>query len=145
MGETAPLEPPSLLEKTHARHPHPRRQLRQHFGVRNGTLKRKFLLNFDRYSLDFRTCTRERGWTQYDTDQDASYFGIWVHKENHEVVTFAEGDLTYFKARDADAFAAEIESMNAFHKPAPAFTTIGEGGVTHHYDEEGLMGRELPS
>jgi uncharacterized protein YuzE len=112
----------------------------------NGTLSRKFVMGVERYLFDVSVCTSARGWTQYDTDQDAPYFGVWVHKENHEVVTFAEGDLTYLKARDADAFAAEIERMNAFYEPTPAVTTIdADGRLTRHYDEKGLMGREVPS
>ena len=112
----------------------------------NVTQSHKFVMGVSRYLFDGSVCTKARGWTQYDTDQDASYFGIWVHHDNLGVVTFAEGDLTYFKARDADAFAAEIEGMNAFYKPAPAFTTIdADGRLTRHYSEEGLMGREVPS
>ena len=110
----------------------------------NGTVRRTFVMGISRYTFDGWVCTKARGWTQYDTDQDASYFGIWVHRDNLEVVTFAEDDLTYFKARDAEAFALEIEGMNAFYTPAPAFTTIdADGRLTRHYDEEGLMGREI--
>lgn len=33
----------------------------------------------DRYYFDFERCTAEKGWVQFDTKQDFSHFGIWVH------------------------------------------------------------------
>ena len=38
-----------------------------------------FIPEGDRYQFDFNLCSGARGWTQFDTDQDAWYFGIWVH------------------------------------------------------------------
>jgi len=111
--------------------------------VERGVLKRRSLHGGDRYLFDFSVCTRERGWVQYDTDQDAWYFGVWVHEGRLEVVTYAEGDLAYFTARDEASFRAEIEEMNAFYAPSPAFVTIDQGGVTEVFDERGLMGREV--
>ena len=33
----------------------------------------------DRYAFDFNLCEVKNGWRQYDTGNDAWYFGIWVH------------------------------------------------------------------
>jgi hypothetical protein len=79
----------------------------------------------DRYRLDFKVCSRERGFEQWGTDQDAWYFGIWVNRERRMVVSFVEGDLTVTSCPDAEHFAAEIASMEAFHgAPPPAFVVL---------------------
>ena len=46
-----------------------------------------------RYAYDLIHCATDRGWCQYDTPQDASYFGCWVHHEERLIVMFAEGDV----------------------------------------------------
>ena len=43
----------------------------------------------DRYYYD-RTLLAQ-GWQQYDTEEDAWYFGIWIHTEKLETFTYAEG------------------------------------------------------
>ncbi len=42
---------------------------------RGNTVFRSFH-STERYRFDFRLCTKEKGWTQYDTNQDAWYFGV---------------------------------------------------------------------
>ena len=43
----------------------------------------------DRYYYD-RTLLAQ-GWQQYDTEEDAWYFGVWIHTEKLETFTYAEG------------------------------------------------------
>jgi len=79
----------------------------------------------DRYRFDFDLCRSERGWKQWDTEQDASYFGIWVHVERRQVVVFAEGDVTVITFPDIEHFKSELASMEAFHGvPPPAFVVL---------------------
>ena len=44
----------------------------------------------DRYFFDGKMCTRALGFEQFDTEQDASYFGVWVNREERATVTYAE-------------------------------------------------------
>jgi hypothetical protein len=99
-----------------------------------------------RYHYDFTVCTSADGWSQYDTEQDFSHFGVWVHVERRAIVTFAEGDETR-QICDSDAeFAELLKTMADFYgSPPPAFRTIdADGTLTHVYDKEALFGREVP-
>jgi hypothetical protein len=69
-------------------------------------------------------------WEQYDTSQDAWYFGVWVNKRKRQTLTYAEGDLTLVECTDAIAFNLEIESMNRFY---------GEGFIAKTIDLDGTM------
>lgn len=86
-----------------------------------------------RYVFDFNYFTRETGWKQFDTEQDVSYFGIWVREEDRRIVTYAEGDLTEVICPNQESFATEIRSMEAFYGSAPpAFRVIDrEGNLTY--------------
>lgn len=105
--------------------------------VRNMTYSMFFGPNADRYEFDFNLCSHKDGWQQYDTDQDASYFGVWVHMEGRLVVTFAEGDLTAVVCEDNAHLKAQLDSMAEFYgDPPPAFRVIDveKGTMTHYFD-----------
>lgn len=70
----------------------------------------------------------EADWCQYDTDQDAWYFGVWCNGRTREVLTYAEGDLTLQRYRDAAAYNAGIQEMNDFY---------GEGFIAKTLDDNG--------
>jgi hypothetical protein len=90
----------------------------------------------DRYQFDFNICAIKDGWSQYDTNQDAWYFGVWVHVEGRITVTFAEGDFTLVECPTKNSFKAELADAAAFYgDPPPAFRCIDDdGSVTHFYD-----------
>ena len=90
----------------------------------------------ERYHCDFTQCTVDKGWRQYDTSQDASYFGVWVHEGDRRIVTFAEGDETTTECPSPESFKAELASMAAFYgEPPPAFIAIDNDGTrTDYYD-----------
>lgn len=67
-------------------------------------------------------------WAQYDTEQDAHYFGVWVNKKDMMILTYAEGDVTLVTCPDIQAYNAEIEYMNSFY---------GEGFICKAYDLSG--------
>lgn len=52
-----------------------------------------------------------KGWEQFDTDQDAPYYGIWTSVDRMAVVHYTEGDVTLVVAPDADSFKAEVRSL----------------------------------
>ena len=81
---------------------------------RGNTVLREFAPG-DRYLYDFKLCTPAKGWMQYDTDQDAWYFGVWVNKGKREILTYAEGDLSLVTCPSVESFNAEIAHMNAFY------------------------------
>ena len=112
---------------------------------RGNAIERTFIMDGSRYAFDAQ-CSRAKGWTQYDTDQDAWYFGVWVHAADRKIVTYAEGDVSVVTCPTEESFRDELASMAAFYgAPPPAFKAIGEGGsVTHYYDTDGLFGRSVP-
>lgn len=94
-----------------------------------------FHLYRTRYTYDFQLCRHRDGWVQFDTDQDASYFGIWVHPGCREIVTFAEGDETREFCESDTEYRAKLASMVEFYGvQPPAFKAIDlDGNVTEHY------------
>lgn len=99
------------------------------------TVARSFLMYGERYHFDCGECAGE-DWQQYDTKQDASYFGVWVNVEKRKIVTFAEGDVTRMTCPDAEHLRAELASMAEFYGPPPpaavAFDT--DGTRTEYFD-----------
>ena len=105
---------------------------------RGNTIERAFD-NIDRYHYDFVECKKKDGWLQYDTDQDAHYFGIWVHPEKRVIVSYIEGDITVVKCKNAESIREEIKVMNDFYgSPPPAFTVfdLKEKTITKYVDHE---------
>lgn len=88
----------------------------------------------DRYYYD-RTLLAQ-GWQQYDTEEDAWYFGIWIHTEKLETFTYAEGDTSHVIAPNVEAFRAELARLYQYHPQAPAFISIDPEAdvVTHHFE-----------
>lgn len=98
----------------------------------------RFIVDGDRYAFDFDICTSEKGWKQYDTDQDAWYFGVWVHLEKRQVITYAEGDHIVVDCPTVESFKAELDHMESVYgPPPPAFKVIDAetGTLTEFYDE----------
>ncbi|MBA7471765.1 hypothetical protein ES707_07075 [subsurface metagenome] len=91
----------------------------------------------ERYRFDFQLCTTDKGWKQYDTDQDAWYFGVWVHVEKRVILTYAEGDISVVKCPTEESYHAELAHMAGFYgPPPPAFITIDpkSGQITKYID-----------
>ncbi len=116
-----------------------------HVNERGNLVKRYVTAIGSRYVFDFNYLTRDEGWEQYDTDQDAAYFGIWVHEEDHKIITYAEGDLTEVICPDQESYAAELQSMNEFYGPAPpSYRVIDQdGSLTRIYVERPGADREM--
>lgn len=77
----------------------------------------------------------KEGWKQYDTTQDASYFGVWVNVGDRKVLTYCEGDTTVVTCPTVELFQAELDSLAEFYgDPPPAFTVISDGKITEIYD-----------
>jgi hypothetical protein len=91
----------------------------------------------ERYEFDFERCTSKKGWKQYDTREDAWYFGVWVHEKRRLILTYAEGDITIVRCKTEASYHAELRHMADFYgPPPPAFKTIDypSGEMTEFYD-----------
>ena len=87
-----------------------------------------------RYYYDFGPL---RTWQQYDTREDASYFGVWVDLEGMRTFTYAEGDRTLVECPTRETFQAELDDLARFYgPPPPAFVGIDhDGTVTNFYTD----------
>ena len=114
---------------------------------RGNFIERGFKPNTERYYYDFEKLKRVDGWEQYDTRQDAWYFGVWVNATRREIFTFAEGDTTLVTCPTLESFRAELAEMEKFYgPPPPAFIAcdgiglangkiVPEGNVTLFFDK----------
>lgn len=131
---------PSLLE-TQPQHTHiadavaSLPEARRDLNDRGNVVTSAFIEGANRYFFDERVTRGGAGWQQWDTSQDASYFGIWVHRDLRQILTFAEGDITVVECPDDATFKAEIESMERCYGEAPPVATgIDEdGSITKYY------------
>lgn len=100
--------------------------------------RRAFLFHADRYLFDFNLDTDE--WEQFDTENDASYFGIWLNKSKLRIVEYVEGDLFFTQCDDAAGYDAEIAALCAFHGAGPAFVVIDDkAAVTKYYQDRSTL------
>jgi len=98
----------------------------------------------DRYYYDAKL-SAGKGWIQYDTSQDAPYFGVWVHPGRREIFTYCEGDTTLVSCPTAESFQAELADMAEFYgAPPPMAVSIRDDGTrVEYYDERGFFGRQV--
>jgi hypothetical protein len=59
------------------------------------------------------------GWQQYDTEQDAHYYGVWVNMATRQTFSYAEGDTCLTTCPDDARFAVVLQEMADFHGPPP--------------------------
>ncbi len=71
------------------------------------SITRTFAEDGTRYEIDSGVCNSATGFCQIDTDQDASYFGIWTSPTRRVVCSFMEGDITV-KEASTDAEYREV-------------------------------------
>lgn len=102
--------------------------------ARGNAIVRSFHFGRERYHYDAKLLAE--GFKQYDTDQDAWYFGVWVHLERREIVSFAEGDEDVVTCPTQESFVAELRHMQEFYgDPPPAIRVITDkGDLVHLYD-----------
>ena len=66
----------------------------------------------DRYGFDNNLTD---AWQQFDTSQDASYFGVWVAPSQLATLTFGEGDITLVVCPDREHYNAEVRDAIEFY------------------------------
>jgi hypothetical protein len=82
----------------------------------------------ERYKIDFADDFTSEGWLQFDTDQDASYFGVWVNPRHLCTLTYAEGDWTLVDCPDWEHYCAEVEDCIRFYGEGRVCAVIGGDG-----------------
>ena len=95
-------------------------------------------MSLDRYEFDYHLIwsKREKGWLQWDTDQDDWYFGIWVNPIRLQIFIYAEGDLSLEIIPTREMFDRIITRMESNYGPCPpmAISIDNEGNKTKYYD-----------
>lgn len=69
----------------------------------------------DRYGFDFKRCRSSEGWAQFDTKQDAWYYGNWINPGKREIISYCEGDVTHTVCDSEVEFKTELQQMIQWH------------------------------
>lgn len=93
-----------------------------------------------RYPFDFADDFTSEGWMQCDTDDDASYFGVWVNPKQLFVLTYAEGDWALICYADREQYNAAVKAIGERHGHGCAFMAIDRNTITTYtQDRSGLL------
>ena len=96
------------------------------------TVRSAFLVHADRYLFDFNLGD---GWSQFDTEGDASYLGHWVNKAKRQTLAYVEGDVYFTQCKDDESYDAKMKQWCDVYKPGAAFVAIDESGITASYED----------
>lgn len=89
----------------------------------------------DRYRIDFAEDFKAEGWQQFDTHQDAHYFGVWVNKQRLMTLTDCEGDWSVAVCPDAEHYDAEVANMCRFYAEGFIAKAYGADGCTTYVQD----------
>ena len=97
----------------------------------------RYLFDFGPGFRAFTGVEKKDGWAQYDTTQDAWYFGVWVNISHRIILTYAEGDVIINRFEDDAELGDELKRLEAFYgSPPPAAIVIDDDGArTDYYDK----------
>lgn len=98
--------------------------------TRAGNSVKSVHLDDDRYIVDFAPDFATEGWQQFDTNQDAWYFGVWVNPKKWMTLSYAEGDWSLVECPTVEQYLDEIKRMCLFY---------GEGYVAKAIDHDGSV------
>lgn len=76
--------------------------------------EREFCPTASRYVYDSKYCV-SKGWAQFDTKEDAPYYGQWVNPFELKFASYCEGDLSVTTCDAQDEFVAYIQSIADWH------------------------------
>jgi hypothetical protein len=101
----------------------------------NGNRLHRFFFHTERYVVDF--APDFGGWEQFDTSQDAWYFGVWVHPGRFMVLTYCEGDWCLAVCEGPAQYNIEIEDCIRFYDEGESARTIDfRTGATTIYRQD---------
>ena len=114
-----------------------------------GNMLEQIFISSERYAFDFAKGMRDKGWRQYDTNQDAWYYGIWYNPQTLQTLSYTEGDIYLISCGVWSYFKDEMMGMDEFHgSAAPPCAVAGSGigsnmkltpPITVIYDEEARL------
>ena len=104
---------------------------------RNNTVQSTFR-STERYEWDQPEFFKQ-GWEQYDTSQDAWYFGVWVNKQTKQILTYAEGDIILISCPTIESYNEEIKHMNNFYEEGYICKTIENNGTTTYIQDRNIF------
>ena len=104
--------------------------------IRGNPIRRHFA-DTGRYMVDFATDFTAEGWKQYDTDQDAAFFGVWVNPSQRLTLCYAEGDWEVVSCPTVAAYNAELAIMGEFYGEGRIALVIdGATGAATEYRQD---------
>lgn len=104
--------------------------------LEEGVLHRGFICGGSRYKFDFKYCVGTRGFRQYDTRHDASYYGVWVNLKELSVVSFVEGEIYVKLLNSAEEMKNELHDMKIFYSDyQPKINSDDEPRIDSDYEK----------
>ncbi|NRB78421.1 MAG: hypothetical protein HRU38_07095 [Saccharospirillaceae bacterium] len=100
-------------------------------------IKRSCFPGRGRYHYDSEL-SQSKGWTNYECQSDAPYFGIWVNVNKMEVLRYCEGDLEQVLAPDPESFKRELLSLVNRYQPEPSLTVIDAYGSDQQFTQNAV-------
>jgi len=83
-----------------------------------------------RYKVDFAKDFNSEGWKQFDTNQDAPYFGVWVNPKQFFSLTYCEGDWTLVECHNRERYNREMRCLCDCYSDGVIATVYGDGQKT---------------
>ena len=90
----------------------------------------------ERYLIDFADNFTAEGWEQYDTDQDAPYFGVWLNRGSRTTLTYCEGDWCLVDCPTDQSYNLEVQNANEFYGEGRIALVIDQGGTSTEYRQD---------
>lgn len=100
------------------------KSVNEYLDKHRGTVTTRWKDDTGRYIIDFADDFAKEGWLQYDTAQDAEYFGLWVNKKNKQILKYCEGDWTLHEYRTVEKFNLNMQSLNNYYAEGMSFAAI---------------------
>lgn len=85
---------------------------------KNRTLSHIHLCFSDRYTFDNITNQLD-GWKDWKTSQDCPYFGLWICRDEMQILSYTEGDVYFNQYKSKKSFVEGIKSMIDFYNSNP--------------------------
>lgn len=82
-----------------------------------------------RYLIDHAEYFSTEGWKQFDTNQDAHYFGYWVNPKTLQTLCYIEGDWILCTCKDIEHYNSEINDAINFYSDGYEFEVLGKDGL----------------
>ena len=83
-------------------------------------------LSTERYVIDLADDFSSGGWQQFDTSEDAWYFGVWFCPKQLRTLSYCEGDWTLAVCADGKHYNAEVQSATDFYEEGFEFISVDD-------------------